>query len=351
MVVVNVPCMNGGGGETSYAKNSNIQRTVMSKAWPFLEETIKDMFSSSFPGCFNVADLGCSSGPNTLLVVSKIIDSIHKLYHQVNKKLPEFQVFLNDLPGNDFNSIFESLPDFYERIKKDKFGPCFIAGMPGSFYQRLFPSRGINFIHSSYSVHWLSKVPENLENNKRDIYITKSSPPSVCQAFWEQFQRDFSAFLSLRSEEIVSGGRMFLTFLGRSIADPSSKDCCCLWELLTKSLIQLANEEEVKSIVREQGSFNLDTFESFEVNWDPSDDVNNKSFVFNKDRCGQNVANSIRAVTEPMLASHFGNAVIDPLFARFATLVAEHLAVEKTKHISLVFSMTRKQHAQPDLDI
>ncbi|KAK9214179.1 hypothetical protein WN944_006167 [Citrus x changshan-huyou] len=324
-----------------------VVRTVISKAWPFLEETIKDMFSSSFPGCFNVADLGCSSGPNTLLVISKIIDTIHKLYHQVNKKLPEFQVFLNDLPGNDFNR------------------------MPGSFYQRLFPSRGINFIHSSYSVHWLSKVPENLENNKRDIYITKSSPPSVCQAFLEQFQRDFSAFLSLRSEEIVSGGRMFLTFLGRSITDPSSKDCCCLWELLTKSLIQLANEglveeadvdsfnmpcyfpyeEEVKSIVREQGSFNLDTFESFEVNWGPSDDVNNKSFVFNKDRCGQNVANSIRAVTEPMLVSHFGNAVIDPLFARFATLVAEHLAVEKTKHISLVISMTRKQHAQPDLDI
>ena len=64
----------------------------------------------------------------------------------------------------------------------------------------------------------------------------------MCQAFLEQFQRDFSAFLSLRSEEIVSGGRMFLTFLGRSIADPSSKDCCCLLELLTKSLIQLVNE-------------------------------------------------------------------------------------------------------------
>ncbi|KAL9451595.1 hypothetical protein AB3S75_013207 [Citrus x aurantiifolia] len=367
MVVVSVPCMNGGRGETSYAKNSDIQRTVISKAWPFLEETIKDMFSSSFPGCFNVADLGCSSGPNTLLVISKIMETIHKLYHQENKKLPEFQVFLNDLPGNDFNSIFESLPDFYKRIKKDKFGPCFIAGMPGSFYERLFQSRSINFTHSSYSVHWLSKVPENLETNKRNIYITKSSPPSVCQAFLEQFQRDFSAFLSLRSEEIVSGGRMFLTFIGRSIADPSSKDCCRLWELLTKALIQLVNEglveeadvdsfnlpcyfpceEEVISIVREQGSFILDTFESFEVNWDPSDDVNNKSFVFNKDRCGQNVANSIRAVTEPTLASHFGNAVIDPLFARFATLVAEHLAVEKTKHISLVISMTRKQHAQP----
>ena len=28
MVVVNVPCMNGGGGETSYAKNSNIQVSI-----------------------------------------------------------------------------------------------------------------------------------------------------------------------------------------------------------------------------------------------------------------------------------------------------------------------------------
>ncbi|GAY66729.1 hypothetical protein CUMW_251140 [Citrus unshiu] len=348
MVVVNVPCMNGGGGETSYAENSDVQifilllsqRTVILKAWPFLEETIKDMFSSSFPGCFNVADSGCSLGPNTLLVISKIIDTIHKLCHQANKKLPEFQVFLNDLPRNDFNSIFQSLPEFYKRIKKEKFGPCFVAGMPGSFYERLFPSRSINFIHSSYSVHWLSKVPENLENNKRNIYITKSSPPSVCQAFLEQFQRDFSAFLSLRSEEIVSGGRMFLTFLGRSIADPSSKDCCCLLELL----VLLKRLTWIHSIclaifpTKKKSS----QFSGSKVNWDPSDDVNNKSFVFNKDRCGQNVANSIRAVTEPMLASHFGNAVIDPLFARFATLVAEHLAVEKTKYISIVISMTNK---------
>ncbi|KAH9751086.1 salicylate/benzoate carboxyl methyltransferase [Citrus sinensis] len=193
--------------------------------------------------------------------------------------------------------------------------------MPGSFYERLFPSRSINFIHSSYSVHWLSKVPEKLENNKRNIYITKSSPPSVCQTFLEQFQRDFSAFLSLRSEEIVSGGPMFLTFLGRSIADPSSKDCCCLLELLTKSLIQLGLVEEA-----DVDSFNMPCYFPYE------EEV--KSIVREQDRCGQNVANSIRAVTEPMLASHFGNAVIDPLFARFATLVAEHLAVEKTKVVA-----------------
>lgn len=131
------------------------------KVRSFLEETIKDMLSSFPPTCFKVADLGCSSGPNTLLVISEIIDTIQGICHQVNRKSPEFQVFLNDLPENDFNSIFKSIPAFCETLKREKldnFGPCFISGLPGSFYDRLFPTATLHFVHSSYSVHWLSKV-------------------------------------------------------------------------------------------------------------------------------------------------------------------------------------------------
>lgn len=72
--------------------------------------------------------------------------------------------------------------------------------------------------------------------------MATSSPVSVYKAYLDQFQRDFSTFLSLRAEELVRGGRMFLTLVGRSIADPSSRDCCCLWELLTKSLLELVDE-------------------------------------------------------------------------------------------------------------
>ncbi|KAJ0039780.1 hypothetical protein Pint_28336 [Pistacia integerrima] len=365
MAAVKIPHMNAGDGETSYANNSLLQKTVILKVRPFLEETIKDMFSSSSPTCFKVADLGCSSGPNTLLVVSEIIDIIQGICHQVNRKSPEFQVFLNDLPENDFNSIFKSIPAFYEilnREKLDSFGACFISGLPGSFYDRLFPTATLHFVHSSYSVHWLSKVPENLENNKGNIYMAKSSPPSVYKSYLEQFQKDFSLFLSLRSEEIICGGRMLLTFIGRSVADPWSKDCCYLWELLTKSILELVDEgqveeseldsfnlpfyspyaEEVREIVENQGSFNLEKIKVFEMNWDPNDDVSNKKFVFNKDKSGQSVQSCIRAVTEPILASHFGEGVIDTLFARYAKHVAEHLAFEKTKYINIVVSITKK---------
>ncbi|KAH7560663.1 hypothetical protein JRO89_XS10G0065400 [Xanthoceras sorbifolium] len=321
---VRVPCMNAGDEATSYASNSLLQKTVILKARQVLEETIKDMLMTTcFPASFKVADLGCSSGPNTLLVISEILDTIYAMCQQFNQKSPEIQVFLNDLPENDFNSVFKLLPAFNQRLKKDKgdqFGPCFVSGVPCSFYERLFPSRSIHLIHSSYSVHWLSKVPENLGSNKKNIYIAKSSPPSVYKAYLEQFQRDFSSFLSLRSEEIIVGGRMILTFIGRNIPDPSSKDCCYIWELLTKSFLELVDE----------------------VNWDPSDDPSNKEFVFNKYRSGKNVANCIRAVTEPMLlACHFGKSIIDTLFNRYANHVAQHLAVEKTKHINIVVSMTK----------
>ena len=84
-----------------------------------------------------VADLGCSSGPNTFQTISQVIETIHGICQQSELKLPEFQVLLNDLPGNDFNTVFRSVPAFYERLMKEKGEMvqelCFIAGVPGSF--------------------------------------------------------------------------------------------------------------------------------------------------------------------------------------------------------------------------
>ncbi|CAN1299377.1 Probable methyltransferase TCM_000168 [Linum perenne] len=54
----------------------------------------------------------------------------------------EFSVFLNDLPGNDFNTIFVSLPAFQQKLKveHDKgFDHYFVSGVPDSFYGRLSP--------------------------------------------------------------------------------------------------------------------------------------------------------------------------------------------------------------------
>ncbi|PPE01037.1 hypothetical protein GOBAR_DD02002 [Gossypium barbadense] len=201
------------------------------------------------------------------------------------------------------------------------------------------------------------------EDNKGNLYIAKTSHPNVSKAYSEQHRNDFSRFLRFRSEEMITKGRMLLTFIGRSITDPTSKDCCTIWDLFTKSLLDLVAEglvcesdvdsfnvpyyypckEEVREIIEKEGSFVLNKLEIFEVNWDFEDDVCNENFVLEKTKSGRNVANCILAITESMIASHFGDTIIDDLFSRFAQHVGEHLSCEKTKYyVTIVVSMTLK---------
>ncbi|KAF3583944.1 hypothetical protein F2Q69_00027121 [Brassica cretica] len=171
MEVMRILHMNKGNGETSYAKNSTAQSNIISQGRRVLDETLKKlMMSSSEISSFGIADLGCSSGPNSLLSISNIVDTIQNLCPDLHRPVPELRVSLNDLPSNDFNYIFASLPEFYDRLKKKENsnkaalgfqrggGPCFVSAVPGSFYGRLFPFRSLHFVHSSSSLHWLSQV-------------------------------------------------------------------------------------------------------------------------------------------------------------------------------------------------
>lgn len=78
--------------------------------------------------------------------------------------------------------------------------------------------------------------------NKKSIYISKNSPPQVCEAYAKQFKEDFSAFLKLRSRELVCGGTMVLVFTARSDPDFFTKDNTFLWELLYQSLRALVSK-------------------------------------------------------------------------------------------------------------
>ncbi|CBI17466.3 unnamed protein product, partial [Vitis vinifera] len=138
------------------------------------------------------------------------------------------------------------------------------------------------FFQSPLVVHYL-----RLESNKGNIYMASSSPPRVLKAYYEQFQRDFSMFLRCRSEELLEGGSMVLTFLGRRSDNPSSKECCYIWELLAVALNDMVAEglideekmdsfnipqyapspTEVKCEVEKEGSFTINRLEVSEVNW------------------------------------------------------------------------------------
>ncbi|EES15454.1 hypothetical protein BDA96_07G235300 [Sorghum bicolor] len=367
--------MSRGDGEDSYASNSRLQEKSILKTRPVLHKAVAAAHASSLSsggGAMVVADLGCSSGPNTLLVVSEVLGAVadrrEDLAMAAGAQPQHVQFFLNDLPGNDFNLVFQSLELFKKLAVKDKgdaLPPYYVAGLPGSFYTRLFPDRCVHLFHSSYCLMWRSKVPDELAGgavvNEGNMYIWETTPPAVVALYRRQFQEDFSLFLRLRHRELVSGGQMVLAFLGRKNKDVLHGEVSYMWGLLAQALQSLVKQgrvekekldsfnlpfyapsvDEVRDVIRQSQAFDVTHIQLFESNWDPHDDMEDDDggLVLDGVQSGVNVAKCIRAVIGPLIAHHFGDHVLDGLFELYAKNVAVHLQKVKTKYPVIVVSL------------
>ncbi|OEL12531.1 Anthranilate O-methyltransferase 2 [Dichanthelium oligosanthes] len=380
--------MSRGDGETSYASNSRLQEKSILKTRPVLHKAVAAAHASSLSspgggGAMVVADLGCSSGPNTLLVVSEVLGAVADRREELvmgGQQAPpvHVQFFLNDLPGNDFNLVFQSLELFKKLTAKDKgesLPPYYVAGLPGSFYTRLFPDRCVHLFHSSYCLMWRSKastdrfklVPDELVRgtvlNEGNMYIWEATPSSVVKLYQKQFQDDFSQFLKMRHKELASGGQMVLAFLGRKNKDVLRGEVSYMWGLLAQALQSLVKEgrvqkekldsfnlpfyapsvDEVRDVIKQSEVFDTNHIQLFESNWDPHDDLDDSDVVLDSVQSGVNVAQSIRAVIEPLIAHHFGEHILVDLFEIYARNVAVHLQKVKTKYPVIVLSLKARR--------
>lgn len=360
--------MTGGVGDSSYARNSSLQKKGSDMVKHITIEAIQEVYVKLAPKSIGIADLGCSSGQNTLSTIKTLVDAVGETCQVLSiYPPPEFRIYLNDLPTNDFNAIFKSLPDFYKELKEHKHSgtnstiscspAIYIAAYPGTFYGRLFPDKCLHFIYSSYSLHWLSRLPvaiydkEGESVNKGSIYISESSPPEVSQAYHRQFQEDFNLFLRSRSGELVSGGCAVLILLGRSGSNHVDRGISFLWKILSRSFKILiskgqveekrldeydvhfyaASEDEIRNEVSKEGSFVVDRLEMFEMEKKAEGEMS----------YGTAVAMAVRAIQESMISHHFGEEILDSLFDMFGKLVDEELGLQEISPISFVVALKK----------
>ncbi|KAK2442506.1 hypothetical protein P8452_21035 [Trifolium repens] len=275
-----------------------------------------------------------------------------------------FQIYLNDLFENDFNVIFKLLPDFYQIIQQervDNVGACFINATPGNFYGRLFPHNYINIFHSSYCLHWLSQAPKDSTKkaeplNKGNICVTRTSPPSVYDAYFEQFQIDFKHFLKSRFEELALGGLMVLTFLSKETKCEITS-CEVLGTVLNEMVqaglveetkldllnlpIYFPTIKEVRQVIKAEGSFTLQTMKTFKIGWDANLQEDIVDYVLDNNMKGEFIAKYLRAIFEPLLIVEFSENILDEIFSRFAKLVAKLMELEKLEYTNIVLFMTK----------
>ncbi|KAK4262143.1 hypothetical protein QN277_027734 [Acacia crassicarpa] len=354
--------MTAGLGSTSYAKNSSLQKKGSDRVKHIIIETVEELYISSTPKSLGIADLGCSCGPNTLSIIRDIFEAIQKMSQKMNQPASELRVYLNDLPTNDFNSIFRALPDFLRSLWRDKesvLSPSIFTGAyPGSFYGRLFPNSSLHFVHSSYSLHWLSRVPPELYDeegksiNKGGVYICGSSPKEVAQAYYKQFRQDFWKFLRARSEELVGGGRVVLIFLGRKGPEHVDRGNSFLWEILARSFAILvskgeveeekvdsyevpfyaASREEIEDGVKRERSFQVERLVVSISETDAEGGISR----------GKRVAMAVRAVQESIITNHFGDTIqLDSLFDTYASLLDQQFAMQEIQPLTFVLVLRK----------
>uniref|UniRef100_I1Q1Y8 Jasmonate O-methyltransferase n=2 Tax=Oryza glaberrima TaxID=4538 RepID=I1Q1Y8_ORYGL len=330
--------MNPGQGETSYARNSTIQNTLFSKTSiiskkelhlqktaqdrmkPLIEDAIKAFCGAALPKSMVIADLGCSSGPNALTLVSAMVNAIHRYCMEHKQPQPEMCIFLNDLPCNDFNTVAKSLGEFKHGQDSSSHHIIVTSMVPGSFYDRLFTSTSVHFFCSSISLHWLSEAPEELVKSKIPMYDSDDklrllNREIVDNAYARQFRKDFTLFLSLRAQELVLGGQLIFSLVGRCSSNHASKSTQ-VWKLLAVALNDMASrgmiskekfdtfhipiyaplDKELDSIIEDEGSFRI-----------------NKTMVYDAFHATDGMlpspnimASMTRAVFEPVIVQHFG---------------------------------------------
>lgn len=96
------------------------------------------------------------------------------------------------------------------------------------------------------------------------------------------------------------------------------------------------NEQELEEVIRNEGSFEINDFETYGF------DLGHSTCDGEEEEAGYNEASCIRAVSEPMLAAHFGEDIIDTLFDKYAHHVTKHASCRNKTSVTLVISLTKK---------
>ncbi|XP_010536694.1 PREDICTED: indole-3-acetate O-methyltransferase 1-like [Tarenaya hassleriana] len=356
--------MKGGKGQDSYANNSQAQAMHARSMLHLLEETLNKVhllkYSSSNPPPFTVVDLGCSSGANTVHVIDFIVKHISKRFDAAGIEPPEFSAFFSDLPSNDFNTLFQLLPPLVsnscmeECLAADGNRSYFAAGVPGSFYRRLFPVRTIDVFHSAFSLHWLSQVPECVTEKRSAAYnrgrvFIHGAGEKTAMAYKRQFQEDLGVFIRARARELKRGGSMFLVCLGRTSVDPTDQGGAGLlfgthfqdaWDDLVREGLVTAEKrdsfnipvyapslQDFKEVVEAEGSLVVDKLIVFKggsplVVSQPDD----------ASEVGRAFSISCRSVAGVLVEAHIGQDLSDELFFRVERRAAGH-AKEVLEHL------------------
>jgi len=192
---------------------------------------------------FQIADLGCSQGKNSLTPINMIIGIVR----QRQPSLP-VTVLHVDLPDNDFTSLFHELGT--KQSYTATHSNVYPSAVGRSYYERIAPQNSLHLVMALVTLHWQPTAPY-FGNQAWHAHHPLALPSARLEAA-QLAQHTLQDFLLQRGAEVVTGGKLIMSMVARdhdsgtgvhSFGSKSDqKEGMAMFEFMDVILIQLKDE-------------------------------------------------------------------------------------------------------------
>jgi len=199
----------GMGPDGYYDAHSEYQRSVAETGAALIDRCVAATTLPIGGATFVVADYGCSTGSNSIKMVSRAISAVRTREPGIAAA-----VLHNDVPTNDFNQLFANLvatPDCYLHLDP----PVVPMASAGSFFQVAAPVGSVRLGMSFSAAHWLSAQPDVMVPG--GFYFADAMGEAQ-DVLHRQAADDWATFLRARSDELAPGGRLLVQMVGTNDA-------------------------------------------------------------------------------------------------------------------------------------
>ncbi|KAK6335594.1 hypothetical protein TWF696_002362 [Orbilia brochopaga] len=211
----------------TYNENCHQQTLIMEGSLPLFDDI-------KLGSNLTIVDYGCSQGGNSIL--DRLASS------------STASLVFEDLPSNEFTSLINLLPKLFASYPTLKLYPSLI---PKSFYESAVPPGSVDLGYTLSTIHWLKRMPfpKPPTETVSEYYSKRDSRNSAAA------EQDLREFLTLRGQEIKSGGHLVIACFGSFTKEEIAryKDALILrHRVLFQAMETLANEGKLPLKVMER---------------------------------------------------------------------------------------------------
>lgn len=193
-------------GAGYYSQATVGARNVITGAIPVVRAALEAQELQAKGPAIGLTDMGCADGGTSLEMWGRVLGDLRA-------RLPDraLQLTYTDLPRNDFSQLFQivhgqtELPAYATSIDN-----LYLMASATSFHHCIVPPGTLHLGFSATASHYISETPAEISDHVHMVGATGDTRA----AFQRQGEKDWTAFLLARAQELAPGGRLVLYNFG-----------------------------------------------------------------------------------------------------------------------------------------